>query len=193
MKKLHSQDQASAEPILLSVSEVSSPLTLPLTLDAGTQVTLERMFRDPRVLDSGERTNLVASLQNAVKLSPHVPELRVVLGMALCVDLKVQEALEELRESVRQAPNSFIARLKFGELLMRLRVCSKAEEETMQAAQLAINAVQSELARRQAAAIRAMLRDGVERGGYTSILSRIFRFRRKPGTQSNAPVLIHPR
>ena len=86
--------------------------------------------------------------------------------MALCVDLQAQEAMEELREAVRSVPDSFIARLKFGELLMRLRVCDQAAEHTHVAARLASNDVQSELARRQAATIRTMLREGIERGGY---------------------------
>jgi len=34
--------------------------------------------------------------------------------MALCVNLEVQEAMEELREGVRLAPDSFIAQLKMG-------------------------------------------------------------------------------
>ena len=76
-------------------------------------------------------------------------------------------AMEELREGVRLAPDSFIAQLKMGELWMRLRVCEKAKEHTHQAALLAKNLAQSELARRQAATIRTMMREGVERGGYS--------------------------
>ena len=68
---------------------------------------------------------------------PDVSELRVLFGMALCVDFKVQDAIEELREGVRLAPDSFIAQLKMGELWMRLRVIEKAEEHTHQAALLA--------------------------------------------------------
>ena len=85
---------------------------------------------------------------------PTVSELRVLFGMALCVDFKVQDAIEELKEGVRLAPDSFIAQLKMGELWMRLRVIEKAEEHTRQAALLAQNMAQSELARRQAATIR---------------------------------------
>src|SRR5438046_3356877 len=88
--------------------------------------------------------------------------------MALCVNLDAQAAIEEFSEGVRLAPHSFIAHLKMGELWMRLRVCDKAEEHTRQAAMLAHNVVQSELARRQAASIRTMMREGIERGGYTN-------------------------
>jgi hypothetical protein len=57
--------------------------------------------------------------------------------MALCVDLQAQEAMEELRQAVALAPECFVARLKFGELLMRLRICDQAAEHTEIAAQLA--------------------------------------------------------
>ncbi len=131
-----------------------------------------RMFRDPRVLEPDERGDLIAQLRTAVELEPHVPEIRVLLGMALCVDLQAQEALEQLREATRQAPDCFIARLKFGELLMRLRICDQAAEETQKAAQLATNDFQADLARKQAATIRTMRREGIERGGYGSLLPR---------------------
>ena len=131
--------------------------------------------------------DLIAQLRTAVELEPHVPEIRVLLGMALCVDLQAQEALEQLREAARQAPDCFIARLKFGELLMRLRICSQAAEETQKAAQLATNDFQAELARKQAATIRTMLREGIERGGYGSLLSRLTPHRRKSGQVKPTP------
>ena len=139
---------------------------------------LLRMFADPYVLEDSERGELVGQLRESVSAYPEVPELRVLLGMALCVNLEVQEAMEELREGVRLAPNSFIAHLKMGELWMRLRVCRKAEEHTRQAALLAQNLAQAELARRQAAAIRTMLQQGIERGGYRSPLAVLSRLRR---------------
>jgi uncharacterized protein HemY len=140
---------------------------------------LLRMFADPHVLEPGERAELIEQLRESVSAHPEIAELRVLLGMALCVNLEVQEAIEELHESVKLAPDSFIAHLKMGELWMRLRVCRKAEEHTKRAASLAQNLAQAELARRQRAAIRTMLRQGIERGGYRSpfaVLSRLRRF-----------------
>ena len=159
-------------------------------LTTDTKLQAHRMFRDPRVLEPAERAELVAQLRNAVELNPEFAELRVLLGMALCVDLQAQEAMEELRIAVEQAPDCFIARLKYGELLMRLRICERAAEETHKAAQLAANAAQSELARRQAATIRTMLREGIERGGHTGLLARVFRFSRRSGEQKTAPALV---
>ena len=147
------------------------PLAFPPAIPAPAQEHLLRMFRDPYLLEPEERADLIGQLREAVALEPAIPELRVLLGMALCVNFEAQEALEELRESVRLAPDSFIARLKFGELLMRLRICREAEEQTRLAAELASNPLQSELARRQAATIRTMVREGIERGGYGKLLA----------------------
>src|SRR5437879_3252199 len=76
-----------------------------------TAVQLNKMFRDPRVLEPAERIDIVAQLRKAVDRRPEVAELRVLLGMALCVDLQAQEAMEQLRQAVEQAPDSFIAHL----------------------------------------------------------------------------------
>lgn len=173
-----------------SASESTSLATLSAVIGPEASNQLLRMFRDPRVLEPMERSTLIAQLRSAVELVPHVPEVRVLLGMALSVDLQAQEAMEVLREATRLAPNSFIARLKFGELLMRLRICQQAAEETHQAALLAVNAAQSELARRQAAALRTMMREGIERGGYGGLFSHIFSFCRKAVVQKVEPALI---
>jgi len=153
------------------------PSTL-VPVPAKARGLLLRMFADPYVLEQRERDELVGQLRESVDAHPEVAELRVLLGMALCVNLDVQEAIEELREGVKLAPDSFIAQLKMGELWMRLRVCRRAEEHTRRAALLAQNLVQAELARKQAAAIRAMLRQGIERGGYRSPLAFFHRLRR---------------
>ena len=130
------------------------------------QGLLFRMFADPRVLTKEESGELVAGLREAVAQHPRVSELRVLLGMALCVNLNPQTAMDELAEAVSLAPDSYIAHLKMGELWMRLRVMDKAEDHTRQASLLAENMAQSELARRQAAMIREMCRSGIARDGY---------------------------
>lgn len=170
------------------LSSISSIQTLEMFVPEGARSHLVRMFRDPRVLGSEERAELVQQLREAVATEPKIAGLRVLLGMALCVNLEVQEAMEELRDAVRLAPDSFIARLKLGELLMRLRICTEAAEQTQAAAELADSDIQAELARRQATAIRTMLREGVERGRahkMTSALGRATRwFSRSPSSQS---------
>jgi uncharacterized protein HemY len=177
-------------PGLMIVGRESVPAEFGRMLNTDTTVQVHRMFRDPRVLEAPERAQLVAQLRSAVDLHPEVAELRVLLGMALCVDLQAQQAMEELRIAVEQAPDCFIARLKYGELLMRLRICQPAAEETHKAAQLAANAAQSEMARRQAATIRTMLREGIERGGYAGLLSKMLRLNRRSKEQSTLPALV---
>ena len=131
-----------------------------------TQGLLLRMFADPYLVEKPDRVALIEQLRECVSRYPQVSELRVLLGMALCVNLDVHPAIEELKESVKLAPNSFIAQLKLAELWMRLRVIDKAEEHTRLAALLAQNLAQADLARKQAATIRTMKREGIERGGY---------------------------
>ena len=184
---------SSIEARAVAMTSSKLPLTWPASLRGETSGLLLRMFRDPRVLESEMRGDLIAQLRQAVDLEPCIPEIRVLLGMALCVDLQAQEALEQLREAARQAPDCFIARLKFGELLMRLRICSQAAEETKKAAQLAENDYQADLARKQAATIRTMLREGIERGGYGNLVSRLIPFRRRSNKPEAAPVLAGTR
>lgn len=188
--KRFSENAASDVQEIFIAPPASAPLALPSVLGHETSNLLQKMFRDPRVLEPQERTDLITQIRSAVELAPKVAELRVLLGMALSVDLQVHPAMEELREAVKIAPDSFIAQLKFGELLMRLRVCDQAAKHTQEAARLATNSVQSELARRQAATIRTMLREGIERGGYSSLLPRVLQFRRKSPRQETAPVLV---
>jgi hypothetical protein len=191
MKLMRSNPDIEVDDRTLVVAARNSFTAIfPRLLAAETSNQLQRMFRDPRVLEPHERRNLIAQLTNAVELAPEITELRVLLGMALSVDLQAHEAMEQLRKAVEQFPDSFIARLKYGELLMRLRICQRAAEETHQASLLAVNAAQSELARRQAATIRTMLREGVERGGHGGLLSRVFRLGRRSKGQTSAPVFV---
>jgi hypothetical protein len=167
----------SNEKIPNSLTE-SVPLLPVVSVPSGTQQVLKRMFADPRLLEKEECASLVAELRQCVTQHPNVSELRVLLGMALCVNLDAQAAMEELGEAVALAPDSFIAHLKAGELWMRLRVMNKAEDHTRQAALLAQNLAQSELARRQAATIRTMRREGIERDGYRTPWLSFGRLRR---------------
>jgi hypothetical protein len=156
------------------------------SIPQGTQGLLLRMFADPYILEKDERASLVAQLKDCVSQYPDVSELRVLLGMALCVNLDAQAAIEELRESVRLAPSSFIAQLKMGELWMHLRVVDKAEEHTKLAALLSQSLAQSELARRQAATLRTMKREGIERGGYKSPFGKVTHMFRRLWTRQRS-------
>jgi cytochrome c-type biogenesis protein CcmH/NrfG len=167
------------------------PLSL-ASVPAQTQGLLSRMFADPRVLSKSEAADLVAQLRGCVTQNPEVSDLRVIFGMALCVNLDVHAAMEELAEAVRLAPQSYIAHLKMGELWMRLRVMNKAKDHTHQAAMLAQNLAQSEMARRQATTIRAMMQKGIERPGFSRrpllALSRLRRLVGRRRREELAPI-----
>ncbi len=160
----------AAEPLALTPTSATE-----IAVPAEAQPLLLRMFATPRQMEPGERTGLIAHLRHCVAARPGEAAPRILLGMALCVNLEVPEAVETLREAVKLEPDNFMARLKFGELWMRLRVLDQAADHTAQAERLAVNYVQIELARRQSASIREMRRNGIERGGYKLPFSGVSR------------------
>ncbi len=168
---------ATNEALVAAEAPAAAPLSL-IGVPEAVHPVLMRMFADPRVLTKEEKTELVSQLRECVALNPKVSSLRVLYGMALSVNLQAQDAMEELAEAVALCPDSFIAHLKMGELWMRLRVCSKAENHTRQAALLAANMAQSEMARRQATTLRVMIREGVDRSGYRMPWISLGRLRR---------------
>lgn len=176
----------NTESGLLASSTPTASLAL---MPQRAQGLLMRMFADPNVLAKDERATLVQSLRECVAENPEVADLRVVYGMALCVNLNAQAAMEELGEAVALAPDSFMAHLKMGELWMRLRVCTKAKDHTTMAMKLAANMAQAEMARRQAATLRTMMREGIDRGGYRMpwlSLARLRQFWNKKGRKAEA-------
>jgi hypothetical protein len=190
MENITNTDIALNGPqIKANLSALVSYLAL-ASIPEQTQSLLLRMFADPYILEKDQRTSLVAQLRDSVTHHPEVSELRVLLGMALCVTLDAQAAIEELRESVRLAPNSFIAHLKLGELWMRLRVVDKAEEHTRLAALLSQSLAQSELARRQATTLRTMKREGIERGGYKSPFGKVTHLFRRIWTRQGSETSV---
>ena len=157
----------------------STPQSAALAVPSRAQELLVRMFANPYVLEKDESASLVRHLRDCVKHQPDVADYRVLLGMTLCVNLEPQAAIDELEKAVELDPQSFIAQLKLGELWMRLRACEKAEEHTQAAARLACNFAQAELARRQAANLRTMKREGAERGGLKMPGARLLAFARR--------------
>jgi hypothetical protein len=181
---------AADQPLAPLAPPLEAPLSL-IGVPAEAQGMLMRMFADPRVLAQEEKAELVRRMRECVELNPKVSDLRVLYGMALSVNLQAQEAIEELGEAVALGPHSFIAHLKMGELWMRLRVCTKAQDHTHQAALLAQNLAQSEMARRQATALRVMMREGVDRNGYRTpwiSLARLKRLWKRSRGKSDALV-----
>ena len=129
------------------------------------------MFRDPYMLEAAERVELIAALREAVALDPERAELRVLLGMALCVNFDAQAALEELRLAVRLRSRQLSRTAQVRRASdAPARLCSRRPKRR-RSPQSLLEPVQSELARRQAATIRTMQREGIERGGLRQTLS----------------------
>jgi hypothetical protein len=189
---LANEQEVVGEPLTDGALGARTPSSSLALFSQETHELLLRMFADPYVLDKAQRADLVGQLRECVHANPRIPELRVLLGMALCVNFEVPDAIEELREGVRLAPDSFIAHLKMGELWMRLRVMDKAEDHTCRAALLAANRVQAELARRQRASIRAMKHAGIERGGYQSPWTLVTRFVRRLARRQSSEAIAAP-
>jgi hypothetical protein len=175
---------------IVPIDLTASGRALARALPEDSLIQLQRMFRDPHLLSADERMDLIQTLQAGITVAPEVTELRVLLGMAECVDYRVQSGMETLREAVRREPDNFLAQLKLGELLMRLRVCDQAVKHTDLAAHLAANPIQSELARRQAATLRTMLREGIERDGVTHPLRMIKKWFRQLGGRKHADIAL---
>jgi len=154
-------------------------LGLPSVLPASTQLQLVRMFRDQHLPGNEERAELIAHLREAIALTPQVPELRVMLGIVLCLTPQAPGGCEELREAARNARYNFDARLRLGDLLMRLCICDQAAEQTRIALELATDTLQSDLARRQAATIRAAQRNGMPHRGSGKVSAFFGRVRRR--------------
>jgi len=163
----------------LPVTSVAADLPFEgATPDRQTSRLLLSMFRDSQALGAVDRRDLITQLRGAVETGPAAAEIRVLLGMVLYVDSQTEEALEQMREAVHRAPDYFIARLKLGEMLVGLQLYDQAAEETQKAAQLASDRAQSDLARRQAAAICDLLQQSGGRSGRKSLVSRVMPSRR---------------
>jgi len=166
-------------PLTALLPEEQAWLGLPSVLTDSVRHQLLGMFRDPHMPGSEEREQLIAELREAIAVAPAVPELRVLLCIVLCASPTARGAQQELRDAMRRVPYNFAARLKLGELLMRLRIWDQAAEQTRMAADLAANGIQADAARRQAAMIRSMQRGRIARGGKAKVLAAFSQARRR--------------
>ena len=71
--------------------------------------------------------------------------------MAHAMNYDVYKSMDALEAAVQLEPDNFFAQLKYAELHYRLRALIRAEEETLKASELAGNAWELSLARKQLA------------------------------------------
>ena len=91
--------------------------------------------------------------------------------MAYTVNLDVYKSMDALEAATAIDPEHFWAQLKYGELLYRLRALNRAERETLKAADLAENAWQLSMARKQLHEIRTLKHTSIRNVEWTKPLT----------------------
>lgn len=111
-------------------------------------------WRDPQAVPKDQLLRFIAELEETCRTSAPSADLQTCLGIAHAMNLDVYRSMDALEEAVRIDGENFLARLKLGELFLRLRVLGRAEEETRYALALARNHLELDLARRQLQSLR---------------------------------------
>jgi tetratricopeptide (TPR) repeat protein len=127
-------------------------------------------WRDPHSVPPEQLAEFIASLREACAKNPDNADLRTCLGIAYAVNYEVYPSMDALEEARRIDPDNFFAQLKYSELLFRLRIVDRAEEETITALNLAGNNWEMSLARKQLSEIRQLKHKGMTRPHWTKSL-----------------------
>jgi len=129
-------------------------------------------WRDPHSVPPEELAEFIASLTEACALHPDNADIRTCLGIAHAMNYDVYRSMDALEDARRIGPENFFAQLKYAELLYRLRIIDRAEEETSAALDLAGNHWEISLARKQLSEIRRLRRKGMMRPRWTESLKK---------------------
>ena len=141
---------------------------IPLLLDSpGSRMAARRLppvpWRDPHTVKPAELRNYIQVLEQACLDNPLSADLRTCLGMAHAMNYDVYKSMDALDEAVKLEPDNFWAQMKKSELNYRLRALEVAEEETVKALDLAMNAFEANLARKQLQEVRRLRREGTQK------------------------------
>jgi len=128
-------------------------------------------WRDPHTVEPEELQQYISMLERACLEQPENADVRTCLGMAHAMNYDVYKSMDALEEARRIEPENFFAQLKYSELYYRLRALDKAEGETRKAVDLAGNAWELSLARKQLAEIRRLKREGTQKPAWTKPLT----------------------
>jgi tetratricopeptide (TPR) repeat protein len=129
---------------------------------------------DPHTISPAEMGDYVQRLETACEQNPESVDLRVCLGMAYAMNFDAYKSMDTLEAAVRMDKDHYFAQLKYAELLYRLRILLRAEEETQRALQLARNSWEVSLARKLLQQIREQWRGGTQRPAWTKPLTAPF-------------------
>jgi hypothetical protein len=128
-------------------------------------------WRDPHGVSPEALAVYIQQLEQACVANPQSADLRTCLGVAHAVNYDVYKSMDALEEARKVDPEHFWAQLKYAELHYRLRVLTRAEEETRKAADLATTPLQLAIARQQMKEIRALLHTSVRNVRWTKPLA----------------------
>ena len=118
-------------------------------------------WRDPHTVSPVALAEYIQQLEKACLEDPASADLRTCLAMAHTVNYDVYKSMDALEAAIAVDPTHFWGQLKYGELHYRLRALPRAEEETVKAANLAQNAWQLYVARKQLQEIRKLRHESV--------------------------------
>jgi hypothetical protein len=138
---------------------------------AGPVRVLPIPWRDPHTVEPEQLAQYITMLERACVEQPENADVRTCLGMAHAMNFDVYKSMDALEEARRIEPENFFAQLKFSELHYRLRALDRAEEETLKAVNMAGNAWELSLARKQLAEIRRLKREGTQKPAWTKSLN----------------------
>ena len=138
---------------------------------AGPVRVLPIPWRDPHTVEPEALAQYITFLERACVEHPDNADFRTCLGIAHAMNYDVYKSMDALEEARRIEPENFMAQLKYSELYYRLRALIRAEEETLKAVNMAGNAWELSMARKQLAEIRRLRREGTQKPAWTKPLS----------------------
>jgi hypothetical protein len=127
-------------------------------------------WRDPYTVSPAKLAEYIRTLEQACEQNPRSADLRTCLGMAFAMNYEVYKSEDALELARQLEPDNFFAHLKYAELHYRLRALIRAEQETLQAVELAGNTWELSLARQQLQDIRKLMREGTQKPEWTKSL-----------------------
>ncbi len=128
-------------------------------------------WRDPATVSPAKLADYIRTLELACEQNPRSADLRTCLGMAHAMNFDAYKSMDALETAVQLEPDNFFAELKLSELYYRLRALERAERETLKALELAGNAWELSLARKQLSVIRELKRAGTQKPEWTKRLA----------------------
>jgi hypothetical protein len=158
--------------VLTPISDVNTHTNLVPGMDTG--VASRRLppvpWRDPHSVEPAQLSAYISQIEELCQADPNSADLRTCLGMAYAMQFEVYKSMDALESARTLDPRNFWAQMKYSELQYRLRALSLAEQETLCAINLAGNAWELSVARKQLAEIRRLMRDGTQRPAWTKSL-----------------------